>query len=373
MIRFFQCENFKSLRRLELPLSNLNLFFGQNGMGKSSVLQSLMLLRQSYWNNNKSHLLMFHINGDLIELGKNREIMTQTRDEDWIRYVIANDSGKLLDVKYVPEMIGSLSNTLKSDRIFTLDDGFKKEALFENGFHYLGAEHISPQVVYYTGKWNEDSINPFGNDGRYAIPFLALNGESYRVPNELCCDNSSSDRLIDQVDRWMDKISPSIRVRPEYNEIDETAKLWISYYDENGIGTGSYSPVNTGFGIPYVLPLIIELLVSKPGDMIMVENPESHLHPIGQAEMARLIAKTAAYGVQILCESHSDHIINGVRVAVKNSEINNTNVTINYFTQFVNHETEVINVEIDDKGSLSEFPKGLLDEWGLLMAELIRR
>lgn len=373
MIRYIECENFKSLRRLELPLSNLNLFFGQNGMGKSSVLQLLMLLRQSYWNNNKSHLLMLHFNGDLIELGNSREIMSQSRDTDFIRYLLTIDSDEMLEIKYIPEVVGKINNTLKSEVIFELSDRFKRESLLSEGFIYLGAEHISPQPIYYTRKWNTSSINPFGNDGRYAIPFLALRGESYRVPTELHCNDSSSDRLVDQVDLWMEKISPGIRIRPEYNEVDETAKLWISYYDETGIGTSSYSPINTGFGIPYVLPLVIELLISNPGDLILIENPESHIHPFGQAEIARLIAKVASYGVQVFCESHSDHIINGIRVSVKNSEIDSSNVSVNYFSQNYNHETEVKTIEIDAKGALSEFPRGLLDEWGLLMSELIRR
>ena len=53
MINYMQIENFKSIRKLSLPLENLNLFFGMNGMGKSSVIQALLLLRQSFWENSK--------------------------------------------------------------------------------------------------------------------------------------------------------------------------------------------------------------------------------------------------------------------------------------------------------------------------------
>ena len=78
MINYMQIENFKSLKKLSLPLEKLNLFFGMNGMGKSSVIQSLLLLRQSFWENLKSNLNYLHTNGDLIRLGTGKDIFCQS-------------------------------------------------------------------------------------------------------------------------------------------------------------------------------------------------------------------------------------------------------------------------------------------------------
>ena len=130
-------------------------------------------------------------------------------------------------------------------------------------------------------------------------------------------------------------------------------------------------PVNVGFGILYVLPLIVELLISGEDSLLLIENPESHLHPKGQTMIARLISLAANHGCQIICESHSDHIINGVRVAIKNGQISNEKVGVSFFSKNKDQETKVDNIYVDEKGNLSDYPAGLLDEWGILMMELI--
>lgn len=132
-----------------------------------------------------------------------------------------------------------------------------------------------------------------------------------------------------------------------------------------------FLPVNVGFGIPYVLPLITELLVSDEKSLLLIENPELHLHPKGQTMIAKLISLELENGCQILCESHSDHVINGVRVAAKQEMIDNEKIGIAFFSKNVNQETKVHMIYVDKRGNLSDYPSGLLDEWGILMTELI--
>ena len=113
------------------------------------------------------------------------------------------------------------------------------------------------------------------------------------------------------------------------------------------------------------------MLISEKGSLLLIENPESHLHPKGQSRIAKLISLAAERGCQIICESHSDHVINGIRVAVKKGEISHDKVGILFFSKNKDQETKVDNIYIDGKGNLSEYPLGLLDEWGILMTELI--
>ena len=168
----------------------------------------------------------------------------------------------------------------------------------------------------------------------------------------------------------MAEISPGIRIAAELLPSIEKAKLAISYTG-NRLVSDAFLPVNVGFGIPYVLPLIVELLISAKGSLLLIENPESHLHPKGQTMIAKLISLAAGRGCQIICESHSDHVINGVRVAVKKEKIPNEKVGISFFSKNKEQETKVDNIYIDRKGNLSDYPSGLLDEWGILMTELI--
>ena len=73
---------------------------------------------------------------------------------------------------------------------------------------------------------------------------------------------------------------------------------------------------NAGFGISYALPIVVAALRAAAGGLLLVENPEAHLHPAGQSRIGGFLARVAADGVQVFVETHSDHVLNGIRVAV---------------------------------------------------------
>ena len=108
--------------------------------------------------------------------------------------------------------------------------------------------------------------------------------------------------------------------------------------------------------------------------LVMIENPEAHLHPKGQAKMGELIARCAASGVQLFVETHSDHIVNGLRVAVKEKIITPKQVGINYFTKNIeNGESYTVNtpIKIGINGELSYYPQDFIDEWENQLMKLI--
>ena len=76
-------------------------------------------------------------------------------------------------------------------------------------------------------------------------------------------------------------------------------------------------------------------------------------------------------GIQIICESHSDHIINGIRVSVKEELLDNDRVSIYYYSKDSQQETQCTKIRVDRNGNLDNYPAGLLDEWGELMARLL--
>ena len=145
-----------------------------------------------------------------------------------------------------------------------------------------------------------------------------------------------------------------------------------------------FKPQNVGFGISYVLPVLVALLTSIPEDIVIIENPEAHLHPRGQAEMGNLIARAAAYGVQVFVETHSDHVINGIRVAVKKGIVKPEDVNIAFFerkghdveaedgTKHKEYYAEVRNIKVDGNGSLSEYPEDFMDEWNNQLMRLMK-
>ena len=200
-------------------------------------------------------------------------------------------------------------------------------------------------------------------------------GEDIRFENLIHIDSFSKDpitgkeiinkTLINQINLWMGEISPNVNVRTTSISSDYVLLEYV-FKQPNFGSTNKYKPENVGFGISYALPVVVALLAAKPGELIIIENPESHIHPRGQAELGKLIAKVAMNDVQVIIETHSDHILNGIRVAVKEEEISKDKVVLFYFEKIIDADeqySKITEVHIDQKGELSSYPINMLDEW----------
>jgi predicted ATPase len=171
----------------------------------------------------------------------------------------------------------------------------------------------------------------------------------------------------------MQEISPGVSINTKY--VPEANKVILDYqFDLISRKTNSFRPKNVGFGISYVLPVVLALLTAEEGKIIVIENPESHIHPRGQAELGKLIALAAQAGAQLFIETHSDHILNGIRVAVKEGVIDKSKVNILYFekkTTDIEQYSEITQIKVDNNGTLSDYPKEFLDEWSNQLSKLI--
>lgn len=135
-----------------------------------------------------------------------------------------------------------------------------------------------------------------------------------------------------------------------------------------------FRPTNVGFGLSYLLPILVAVLSSKPGSLIIVENPEAHLHPQGQTQIGKLLSLAAANSVQVLIETHSDHVLNGARVAVKEKLIDPSVINIAYFTGEVVEDRfkhYVLWPRIDSNGRIDHWPEGFFDEWDRQLTNLL--
>jgi len=127
--------------------------------------------------------------------------------------------------------------------------------------------------------------------------------------------------------------------------------------------TDYHRPVNVGFGLTQVLPIIVAALSSRPGDLLLVENPEVHLHPAGQALMGQFLAQVAGAGVQVIVETHSDHVLNGIRRAVRSSTISSEGVVLHFFTRRGEKSPQVTSPILDSSGSIDRWPEGFFDQF----------
>lgn len=127
--------------------------------------------------------------------------------------------------------------------------------------------------------------------------------------------------------------------------------------------TDFHRPIHVGFGLTQVLPIIVAALSAEVGDIILIENPEVHLHPAGQALMGQFLADVANAGVQVIVETHSDHVLNGIRRAVRAKRITPEQVALHFFRPRSVDIAQVISPQLDSSGNIDTWPEGFFDQF----------
>lgn len=362
MIDKLQLKNFKCFELLDIDLKNVNVFTGVNGMGKSTVIQSLLLLRQSQQMSKENKGLF--LNGRYINLGNSQDVVYDKAVDDEIEINYMTFENKWHENRF----------SFKQDTDFlpcknNLMDGM---ALTENRFVYLSAYRIQPQERYRVIDEEELKNHDFGNNGEFALQYLNAYGNTDLKNAHVIIKDERGESLINQTRVWLDRVSPG--VSPQIKVMMENRSSELSFdFVEGKERTNSYKSINVGFGITYVLPVVVALLTAERGDLIIIENPEAHIHPAGQRMLGELIARAGAGGVQVLVETHSEHIVNGIRISVKEKQIEKDKVQVAFF--YKDEEDEYrhtyMNLKISDDGKMNRWPKGFFDEWEKALIELL--
>lgn len=372
MINKLSVKNFKSLKIVEnIPLGNINLFTGMNGVGKSSLIQVLLLLRQSFLKNKHEDYLL--LNDELVELGTAVDVVSEFRDSNNIIFSFGiNEDIHTIGYQYNQDEV----NEAKLDLHIKPRDTFWKIGLFSDDFEYISTERIGPRV-FYRNQRDLDN-NRLGNQGEFAVERLyKLIEQDYKIELEGLAHPDTYDDDFDfsikaQVNAWLSEISPNVLIHTEVDGKKGIHSSSFAFKHPTKISTNRYSSINVGFGLTYVLPVILAILTAKKGSIIIIENPESHLHPKGQSKLAELMAIAADNGVQLFVETHSDHIFYGLRVAIKDELLEANKAKVLFFQRNSNDMTtniEVIN--IDKNGKIDNEPKGFFDEYVINLKSLI--
>lgn len=369
-------ENFKCLADEKIKLGNLTLLSGINSSGKSTTIQGLLLLKQNIKElpNNLIDALdisykdifelinRLRLNGFYTNLGTINKILYRDAHKDEINISLKTNKGRM-SIKSNLEKV--LDRTVEDNYPCTVEVEGNAEIDFlrEDVFQYLSANRISP-LSHYPYSNEKIELNNIGIEGEFSAHFLSKNsGKPLNIPS-LQHENSLEDTLGENVSRWLSTISEGIKIEASINPSIMQAYLNYSYEGIN------YSPQEIGFGLTYSLPIILGILKSKPGDVLIIENPESHLHPSGQVQVALLCAKAAKAGVQIIIESHSDHFLNGIRVAIKEEYLNPEEVKVHYFKK-ENGRSNIEEIPILKNGDIGRWPKGFFDEFENQLVKLI--
>jgi predicted ATPase len=383
MIDAITLENFKCFERQRITLGALTLLTGVNGMGKSSVLQALLVLRQSVLSSLVPDVGVL-LDGEYVRMGTAADALydgARGDDADSIRITVSlaneevffrlNATDKAANVLPISET--SFSHTGK----WALFGRFRAAAAAEapakqQCFQYLSAERLGPRDSHALSRHHVKHLRELGWDGAYTVAFLDAHGGEH-VEAKMRHDDAASAQLLSQVTAWLGEVSPGVRLATlEYQELGR-AGLSLSFV--SGQATSRrMRPSGVGFGLSYTLPVIVALLASKAGDLVLLENPEAHLHPRGQMAVGSLMARAAAAGVQVVCETHSDHLLNGVRLAVKEGILEPERLHLHYFSRTHDGERIVHRIDsprINGDGRIDRWPPGFFDQWDIALERLL--
>lgn len=367
MIKELKIENFKSFHNETVEFGNLTLLTGLNSTGKSTIITSLLLPLQI----ESSRKL--NLNGDYFNLGTFGDLFYQwaTNDMVSLSYNFNLETIKV-ELKY--------TEAKENDNVIYDDSLNESVRNISERIKYISAERLAPDLFYKKVGDAKDK-NSIGVKGQNAISVLAecknIEIENLDMIHPDASKYGAEERsLLANVNAWMDKISPGVTISAESLSKAGISTLEFGYKNESIMKP--VSSVNVGFGLTHTLPVILKALLASKGDIFIVENPEAHLHPAGQTHIGLFLAKLAKSGVQVVIESHSDHVFNGIRLAIKNKLISNDEAKIHFFTKEESGErsnfkvfSKKNRVAVSEKGKLTDAPQGFFDEWEEALYKLL--
>lgn len=334
MINNITLDSFKSFLYRELAFDNLTVLTGLNSSGKSSIIQSILILDKAF-KNEKSLLLNGH--------GTVKDVKNK-HSKNHIEFKVE------IDKKEYSIPFPRANSTFNSEVFPTL--------------WYISANRFGSElsIPIYNDPILKNRIGRNGENVLQCIRYFELE-EVIPLDKNMVHPNTESETLLDNIREWLKVISPNVEF--DYSILDVSDTSYATY---NG-----YRATNVGFGLSYILPVITALLAStlSNNNLVIIENPEAHLHPKGQSELAKLICLCAQAGTQVLIESHSDHIFNGVRVFIKENPDFSEKSLFHWLELDEHKNTDITSIIIDKNGRLTNCPKGFFDQFELDYSKLI--
>ncbi len=401
-----------------VPLKPITLVLGRNSAGKTSILQPLRMLKQTIEATDKGTQISLNSgDADGVDLGAFTDVVNShdAKQEIGVGFDLAN-RGISVDVRFrqIDErpVIESLAYRIGDDRVevtrtpnayqlasprFQLPnwDGaqdvhhpkevyapgraieFSEEALRDLGkvlgekvrgamlevkdafksFHYLGPLRPPPERQI---TWSQQDPTHLGSTGRQTVQAL--------ISNET---GKTKGTLRQSVSEWLKRLDLADGI--EITRIGKT----LFYQVEILRGGNRANLVDVGFGVSQVLPVIVLLHFAPEGSVILCEDPDAHLHPMAQQELADMFVEVARKRkLQILLETHSEHIFRRLQVLIAQENVKNDDCALYYVERDV-PSARITQLVTTEYGQVKNWPDyffgDALGESGRQMKAMIQR
>ena len=318
MITNIRLENFKCFRELELNPKLVTVLIGANGTGKSSVLQALMLLTQSVGKE------QIEYQGEFINLSGPADILPNFLDDHPPMYFgfVSNQCGENFQYSNLPLPFGLISG------------------LYRRQLRIVPAARGLVRLQYKLGDKYVEEISP--KDGLDVQEAQLVSNLAYSRPLEESLSN-----LLKKV------TGTGLRAEmapPQSVEVKSTAP------------SGAVNIVAEGFGANALILLLHQLLTADKGATVLIEEPEIHLHPKAQAELAEVLADTAkAENKQIIMTTHSEYVAGRLLTLVAEKRLGPDELAIYSFEKDEKGECFASEMEVTERGQVKGGLRGFHD------------
>ena len=356
-------KNFKCHKNFEADLKKLNILTGSNAAGKSSLVQALLLAYKSWEECEKKRVNTNKIYG--MNLGIPINIVSEDLEEKNIEIELFLNGKKNKVVLGLPDNNDEISFDICNEEDI-LEAKEHEYNLSKISLFYLNAERKGPRIVSFINDIMPYSVGTSGENTGYVLSEmdkLQKVAGAFHLPKDLRI--SEIDRFSANCEEWLNVIIPDTKIRYSVDVEKNITTVMLQNQGE------FHLPIATGFGITYVLPIIVQALAASmiKNSVLIVENPEAHLHPLSQSRLGKFLALAAVNGVQVVLETHSEHIVDGCRIQIA-KEKQFENMKILFFEKRDNMSI-CKNINIQDDGELEEWPEGFFDQKRADLRELL--
>lgn len=357
MLQRVQIRNFKCLQNHEFELKPLTILAGANGSGKSSLIQAILMFQACYKT----------VTGTGVEkvftqnIGAVSQLISQN-------FIDVQEATIIADIDHYSACLSLALSGSKKQRLIGSVKATDKEVIPQSSFpvfQYLNAERLGPRLNTGIGE-SDNLICPDGRNAAYLVDLA--DQEGFEISSDLLSEGEPI-KFSYQVEKYLAAIMGDIKLyyEPDYDSAAIKTTLQTSAAER------PVTPPLTGFGYSYAFPIVVAGLLCSctcfPNMALIVENPEAHLHPSAQSNMGKFLALLAGCGVQVIVETHSEHIIDGARLQLAHEK--KTDCMRVHFFSYDEQGTSVKQINVNQRGELTSWPKGFFDQKQKDLRELL--
>lgn len=357
MLREIFVDGYKSIDQATVELKEFVLFSGVNSAGKSSMIQSI-----NYLLDLQRQIVGIKSEDTYSVIGRFADVRNSVKGNKEINFRMQEESLQG-DTFYLNAscFVSDGQNIVQKEYPMTHDF---RNYVEDYRVIYLSAERVGVQNTYELNIRNHSDI---GNRGRYVYSYLSYFGQDELSELEfLCCPDEVGMSLNNQVNYWLDYL---LGFQIQVNAVQDVDQVVVTY--SNSKSNRYYRAANVGTGVTYISTLIIAALSCKQGDTLIVENPEIHLHPGAQSRLMEFMAFLCDRGLQVILETHSDHIYNGMRKCIKRNMLCREKIAAYYFELDDSMQTKIHHITFNNQGAEENHPYGMFDQFDDDLDELI--